>query len=96
MHAKSQGSCERAGLSVNYEMEIPDNEMEDSSDEMLDPENDVTDGEESDGDVGDMSNLLTSCVIFRAMIDSQKNTRSSRLYLMTRRSCCIQIVRRLT
>jgi hypothetical protein len=70
--------------------------MEDNSDEMLDPKNDVTDGEGSDSDVGDMPNLLTSCVIFRAMIDSQKNTRSSRLYLMTQRSHCIKIVRRVT
>jgi hypothetical protein len=60
MHAKSQGSYERAGLPVNYEMEIPDNEMEDNTDEMLDPKNDVTDGEGSDSDVGDMPNHDTS------------------------------------
>jgi hypothetical protein len=45
MHAKSQGSCERAYLPINYEMEHPDNEMKGSSNEMLDPANDVTDGE---------------------------------------------------
>jgi hypothetical protein len=47
MHAESQGSCERAYLPINYEMEHPDNEMKmkDNSNEMLGPANDVTDGE---------------------------------------------------
>jgi hypothetical protein len=59
---ESQGSYERADLCINYELEHPDNEMEDSYDEKLDPTNDVTGSEESDandGDIGDMPNLLT-------------------------------------
>jgi hypothetical protein len=60
--AEGQGRCERTNLPINYEMEHPDNEIEDISDEKLDPANDVTDGEENDandGDIGDMPKLRT-------------------------------------